>query len=177
VTIFYCPRFETSLFVATYDSQGSLRFLKVPFSSPHTTRRVTVEVLEPASTRAPEQLKSQCPSYATTDGSAGVGLGIKHPSGAYDQIFICQRVTGLLIWGALSDERTVLSFSISMNLLIYVRTKQKISFPTIPLLLFALSFAAETCFPSRCLSIYVSSGSTNPSFRRDVTILFRRIEA
>jgi hypothetical protein len=36
-------------------------------------------------------------------------LGIKHPSGAYDQIFI----TGLLMWGALSDERMGLSFTIA----------------------------------------------------------------
>jgi hypothetical protein len=41
-------------------------------------------------------------------------LGINHPSGAYDQIFYCcQTVVGLLMWGALSDERTGLSFSIA----------------------------------------------------------------
>jgi hypothetical protein len=44
-----------------------------------------------------------------------VCLGIKHTSGAYDQIFFfCRRtVAGLLIWGALSDERTGLSFTIA----------------------------------------------------------------
>jgi hypothetical protein len=37
--------------------------------------------------------------------------GIKHPSGAYDQIFItCVTVTVLFLWGALFDERTGLSF-------------------------------------------------------------------
>jgi hypothetical protein len=36
-----------------------------------------------------------------------VCLGIKHPSGAYDQIFICQTIAGLLMWGALSEERTI----------------------------------------------------------------------
>jgi hypothetical protein len=41
-----------------------------------------------------------------------VCLGIKHPSEAYDQIFISQTVAGLLMWGALSDERTGLSFAI-----------------------------------------------------------------
>jgi hypothetical protein len=40
-----------------------------------------------------------------------VCLGIKHPFGAYDQIFItCVTVTVLFLWGALSDERTGLSF-------------------------------------------------------------------
>jgi hypothetical protein len=44
--------------------------------------------------------------------SRSVCLGIKHSSGAYDQIFYyCQIVVGLLTWGALSDERTGLSFN------------------------------------------------------------------
>jgi hypothetical protein len=42
--------------------------------------------------------------------SRPVCLGIKHPSGAYDQIFItCVTVTVLFLWGALSDERSGLS--------------------------------------------------------------------
>jgi hypothetical protein len=45
--------------------------------------------------------------------SRPVSLGIKHPSGAYDQIFYCQTVAGLLMWDALSDERTGLSFTIA----------------------------------------------------------------
>jgi hypothetical protein len=40
-------------------------------------------------------------------------LGIKHPSGAYDQICIAVRqFADFLMWGALSDERMVLSFVI-----------------------------------------------------------------
>jgi hypothetical protein len=42
-----------------------------------------------------------------------VCLGIKHPYGACDQIFISQTIAGLLMWGALSDERTGLSFTIA----------------------------------------------------------------
>jgi hypothetical protein len=42
--------------------------------------------------------------------SRPVCLVIKHPSGAYDQIFItCVTVTVLFSWGALSDERSGLS--------------------------------------------------------------------
>jgi hypothetical protein len=43
--------------------------------------------------------------------SRPVCLGIKHLSEAYDQIFItCVTVTVLFLWGALSDERSGLSF-------------------------------------------------------------------
>jgi hypothetical protein len=46
--------------------------------------------------------------------SRPVYLGIKHPSGAYDQIFVTiKTVAGFLMWGALSDERTSLSFTIA----------------------------------------------------------------
>jgi hypothetical protein len=38
-------------------------------------------------------------------------LGTKHPFGDYDQIFItCVKVTVLFFWGALSDERSGMSF-------------------------------------------------------------------
>jgi hypothetical protein len=43
--------------------------------------------------------------------SRPVCLGIEHPFGAYDQIFItCMAVTVLFLWGALSDERSGLYF-------------------------------------------------------------------
>jgi hypothetical protein len=43
--------------------------------------------------------------------SRSVCLGIKHTSGAHNQIFISQTVAGLLMWGALSNERTGQSFT------------------------------------------------------------------
>jgi hypothetical protein len=45
--------------------------------------------------------------------SRPVCLAIKHPSKAYDHIFISQIVAGLLMCDALSDERTRLSFTIA----------------------------------------------------------------
>jgi hypothetical protein len=49
--------------------------------------------------------------------SPPVCLGIKHPSGAYDQIFVSVKtVAGLLMWGALSDGRTVCSLQLLLAL-------------------------------------------------------------
>jgi hypothetical protein len=45
--------------------------------------------------------------------SRPVCLGIKHPSGAYDHLYYCLTVAGMLMWGVLSDERTGLSFAIA----------------------------------------------------------------
>jgi hypothetical protein len=45
--------------------------------------------------------------------SRPVYLGVKHPSGAYDQIFISQTVAGLVMWDAVSDERSGLQFTIA----------------------------------------------------------------
>jgi hypothetical protein len=86
--------------------------LRLPFSSPPTTRTVTVEVFDPASTRVElthclRVELSWVEFYVTTDGQPTSLSWIKHPFGAYDQIFItCVTVTVLFLWGALSDERS-----------------------------------------------------------------------
>jgi hypothetical protein len=53
----------------------------VPFSSPHTTRRATVQVFNPAST-------SHSESHIATDGRSVSKSWCRAPSGAHDEIFI-----------------------------------------------------------------------------------------
>jgi hypothetical protein len=82
-TIFYCLRFETSRFVTSYDSQW--RYSTPP---PHglLTRLSLSLMLRPMVSRP-------------------VCLGIKHPSGAYDQIFITVRQLHVWWCGMLSLAR------------------------------------------------------------------------
>jgi hypothetical protein len=66
--------------------------LRLPFSSPPTTRRVMAEV----EIKVMLQLTVIRP----------VCFGVRPPSGAQDQIYYCQTVADLLMRGALSDEMT-----------------------------------------------------------------------
>jgi hypothetical protein len=85
-----------------------------PFSSPPTTRRVTVEVFDPASARV--LINSESESYVTTDGQSARLSWNKAPIwGLRQDLDYCQTVAGLLLWGALSDERTGLSFVIDTD--------------------------------------------------------------
>jgi hypothetical protein len=69
----------------------------VSFSSPPTTRKATVEVFDTASTSLSLILRPTI--------SRPVCLGIKQ-MGLQPDFYYCQTVAGLLMWGALSDERT-----------------------------------------------------------------------
>jgi hypothetical protein len=59
-----------------------------------------------------EKWKEERKSYITTDGQSASLSWNKAPVwGLRPELYYCQTVAGLLMWGALSDERTGLSFT------------------------------------------------------------------
>jgi hypothetical protein len=81
--------------------------------SPPTTRKATVEVFDPASTRDMTSV-SESESYVTTDGQSASLSWNKAPIwGLLPDLYYCLSVAGLLMWGALSDERSGLSLVIA----------------------------------------------------------------
>jgi hypothetical protein len=57
---------------------------------------------------------SESESYSTTDNQSGSQSWNKAPIGGLQpDFYYCQTVAGLLMWGALSDEKTGLSFTIA----------------------------------------------------------------
>jgi hypothetical protein len=76
VTVFYCLSFETSLFVASYDSHGYGGGIRPRL---HTG-------VSPDWSRSQSQSQSQ--SYIATDGRSVSKSWCQAPSGAHDQIFI-----------------------------------------------------------------------------------------
>jgi hypothetical protein len=62
------------------------------------------------------QSQSQSQSYVRTDGqSASLSCNKAPIWGLRPYLYYCQTVAGLFVWGALSDERTVLSFTFADN--------------------------------------------------------------
>jgi hypothetical protein len=94
-TIFYRLRFETS------------------FSSPPTTRRVTVEVFDPASTRVTLSILYQVKVTLRLTVSQSVSFGVEPHLGLMTIYLLLFDSCGLVFVGALSDERTGLSFTIA----------------------------------------------------------------
>jgi hypothetical protein len=77
------------------------------FLSPPTTRKATVDVLEPASTRGAQITDPVSESYVTTDSeSASLSWNIAPMWGLRPDFCYSLTITFLFLWGALSDERT-----------------------------------------------------------------------
>jgi hypothetical protein len=86
---------------------------RLPFSSPPTTRRATVDVFDPASTRGLAN-ESESESYVTTDGQSASLSWNKAPIWSLrSDFYYCPTVADLLMCSALSDERTGLSFTVA----------------------------------------------------------------
>jgi hypothetical protein len=67
---------------------------------------------EPPLQNSTELIQSQSQSFVTTDGqSASLSWNKTSIWGLRPDLYYCLTVSGLLMWGALSDERTGLSFA------------------------------------------------------------------
>jgi hypothetical protein len=88
--------------------------LRLPFSSLPTTHRATVEVFNPFSAwdltpvdSDSSESESESESYVTTDGQSSSLTWDEAPIwGLRPDIYYCLTVTGLLMCGVFSDERT-----------------------------------------------------------------------
>jgi hypothetical protein len=130
--------------------------LRLPFSSPPTTRRVTVEVFEPASTRVTKYFEVKVMLRPTVQLASP--SWIKAPIwGLRPDLYYCQTVAGLLIWGALSDEGTGLSFarlntSIALSLYLLIQPGVGPNIKQVAILI-VVDFAKQRLFSQPLLSI------------------------
>jgi hypothetical protein len=90
------PQALGSFFIASYDSQGYCRSIR------------------PRLHKGYESFSSQSQSYITTDDhSASLSWNKALFWGSRPDLYYCLRIVGLLMWGALCDERTGLSFTVA----------------------------------------------------------------
>jgi hypothetical protein len=69
---------------------------------------------QPPLQNSTEHIQSRSQSYVTTDGQSARLSWCKAPVwGPRPDFYYCQTVAGLLMWDALSDEKTGLSFTIA----------------------------------------------------------------
>jgi hypothetical protein len=90
-----------SVFVAPYDSQGYGGGIRTHL---HTALPISVELIS----------ESESEAYVMTDcQSASLSWNKASICGLRQNFHYCQTFEGLLMWGAFSDERTGLSFTIA----------------------------------------------------------------
>jgi hypothetical protein len=116
---------------------------------------------------APATLQSQ--SYITTDGQSASLSWNKAPIwGLRPDFFYCQTVAGLLMWGAVSDERTGLSFTIAPG------PRQRSHF-RIRYLVYCLRFETSLFVASYDSQDY--GGGIRPRLHTGVTYLFSFVKS
>jgi hypothetical protein len=93
LTIFYCLRYETSLFVASYDSQGCSEGTR-----PH--KIVKVKVMLRQTVQSASLSRNKAPIW-----------GLRADLRLKTRSLLLSDIAVLLMWGALSEERTGLSFA------------------------------------------------------------------
>jgi hypothetical protein len=148
VIIFYSLRFETSLFLASYDSQGHGGGIGPRLHTGWTELLVL--------------FSSQRQSYVTTDGQSASLTWNKAPIwGVRLDFYYCQTVTGLLMWSALSDERTALSFIIAAGT--RQRSHSWVRVPLVSWPYFTVSYSRLTNLEGQ-VPVFISPRTRWPSY-------------
>jgi hypothetical protein len=92
--------------------------ISITITISHNSSRsiLTAESSRHSAFRSTTDLNSESESHVTTDGQTASLSWNKAPSwGLRLDLYYCLTVAGLLIWGALSDERTGLSFAVAIG--------------------------------------------------------------